>query len=46
MLDVGALRTLARQQAEIDVPMDPAIGFGMTDGAPDFQFIAGWAGMF
>ena len=20
--------------------------FGVTDGAPDFQFIAGWAGMF
>ena len=23
-----------------------AVGFGVTDGAPDFQFIAGWAGMF
>ena len=30
-LDVGALRAAAADQAEADVPMDPAIGFGMTD---------------
>jgi hypothetical protein len=29
-LDVDALRRLARAQAEADIPMDPAIGFGMT----------------
>ncbi|HWL42672.1 MAG TPA: DUF2087 domain-containing protein [Ilumatobacter sp.] len=30
-LDVAALRALARQAAEVDVPMDPTIGYGMTD---------------
>jgi hypothetical protein len=30
-LDVGALARAAQAQAEADVPMDPAIGFGMTD---------------
>jgi len=30
-LDVDALREAARRHAEVDVPMDPAIGFGMTD---------------
>jgi hypothetical protein len=31
VLDAGALRTLAQEQAETEVPMDPVIGFGMTD---------------
>ena len=30
-LDLGALREAAQRQAEIEVPMDPAIGFGMTE---------------
>ncbi len=30
-LDVEVLRELARAAAEDDVPMDPAIGYGMTD---------------
>jgi hypothetical protein len=30
-LDEAALRTVARQQSEVDLPMDPVIGFGMTD---------------
>ena len=30
-LDLAALRDAAQQQAEAEVPMDPAIGFGMTD---------------
>lgn len=30
-LDLVALRAAAQQQAEVDLPMDPAIGFGMTD---------------
>jgi hypothetical protein len=30
-LDEAALRTVARQQSEADLPMDPVIGFGMTD---------------
>lgn len=30
-LDDDALRSLAQDAAEIEVPMDPAIGFGMTD---------------
>ena len=30
-LDLEALRTLARDHAEVEVPMDPAIGFGMID---------------
>lgn len=34
-LDVDALRKLAREQAEVDIPMDPAIGFGMTDDERD-----------
>ncbi len=31
VLDLEALRVLARDQAESEIPMDPAIGFGMTD---------------
>ena len=30
-IDVDALRMAAKDAAEVDVPMDPAIGFGMTD---------------
>lgn len=30
-LDVESLRTLARRHAEVEIPMDPSIGFGMTD---------------
>ncbi len=30
-IDVDALRLAAKDAAEIDVPMDPSIGFGMTD---------------
>ena len=30
-LDESALRSVARQQSEVDLPMDPVIGFGMTD---------------
>lgn len=30
-LDVGALRAAARDHAEQEIPMDPTIGFGMTD---------------
>jgi hypothetical protein len=30
-LEVGALRALARAHAEAEIPMDPSIGFGMTD---------------
>lgn len=30
-LDVGALRGLAREAAEDALPMDPTIGYGMTD---------------
>jgi len=30
-LDDSALRAAAREAAEIEIPMDPAIGFGMTD---------------
>lgn len=30
-LDDAALRDAARQAAEIEIPMDPVIGFGMTD---------------
>lgn len=30
-IDADALRAAARQAAEIEVPMDPIIGFGMTD---------------
>jgi hypothetical protein len=30
-LDEAALRSAARQQSELDLPMDPVIGFGMTD---------------
>ncbi len=30
-LDVDALRAAAAEQAQVEVPMDPAIGFGMTD---------------
>lgn len=30
-LDPEALRAAAQQQAEVEVPMDAAIGFGMTD---------------
>src|SRR5215207_764446 len=30
-IDVDALRMAARDAAEVDVPMDPSIGFGMTD---------------
>jgi hypothetical protein len=30
-LDVDALRAAARDAAEVEIPMDPAIGFGMTD---------------
>lgn len=30
-LDLEALRELAREHAEIEIPMDPAIGYGMTD---------------
>jgi len=29
-LDLEALRDLARDQAETEIPMDPAIGYGMT----------------
>lgn len=31
VLDSNALRDLAREQAEAEIPMDPAIGYGMTD---------------
>lgn len=31
VLDVDALRRLARDAAEAELPMDPVIGFGMTD---------------
>lgn len=30
-LDVEALRAAAQDQAEAEIPMDPVIGFGMTD---------------
>lgn len=30
-LDVDALRGLARAAADVDLPMDPTIGYGMTD---------------
>lgn len=30
-LDVEALRAAARDAAEVEMPMDPVIGFGMTD---------------
>lgn len=30
-LDVDALRAAAAEQRDADIPMDPAIGFGMTD---------------
>lgn len=30
-IDVEAVRAAARAAAEVDLPMDPAIGFGMTD---------------
>lgn len=30
-LDVGALRAAAKDAAEAEIPMDPVIGFGMTD---------------
>jgi hypothetical protein len=30
-IDVEALRVAARDAAEIEIPMDPVIGFGMTD---------------
>ncbi|MFP5488329.1 MAG: DUF2087 domain-containing protein [Acidimicrobiia bacterium] len=30
-LDVDALRALAQDAAEAEIPMDPVIGFGMTD---------------
>ena len=30
-LDVGSLRGLARELATVELPMDPAIGFGMSD---------------
>jgi hypothetical protein len=30
-IDVNAMRLAAKDAAEVDVPMDPAIGFGMTD---------------
>jgi DNA-binding transcriptional ArsR family regulator len=30
-LDVAALREIARELAEVELPMDPFIGFGMTD---------------
>jgi len=30
-LDLDALRRAAKQQTEVELPMDPAIGFGMTD---------------
>lgn len=30
-LDVDALRDAAKESAEIEIPMDPAIGFGMTE---------------
>jgi hypothetical protein len=31
-IDVEALRATARDAAEVEIPMDPAIGFGMTVG--------------
>lgn len=31
-IDVEALRAAARDAAEVEIPMDPTIGFGMTDG--------------
>lgn len=31
VLDVDALRAAARDAAEVEIPMDPVIGFGMTD---------------
>ena len=30
-IDLDALRLAAKQAADVDVPMDPTIGFGMTD---------------
>jgi len=30
-IDIDALRIAAKDAAEVDVPMDPSIGFGMTD---------------
>lgn len=30
-IDVEAIRTAARAAAEVEIPMDPAIGFGMTE---------------
>lgn len=30
-VDVEGLRSAARDAAEVDIPMDPVIGFGMTD---------------
>jgi hypothetical protein len=30
-IDADALRAAARDAAEVEIPMDPAIGFGMTD---------------
>jgi hypothetical protein len=37
-LDEAALRDAAQAAAEIEIPMDPAIGFGMT---PDEQLLLG-----
>lgn len=31
LLDIPALRRAARDAADVEIPMDPAIGFGMTD---------------
>ena len=31
-LDERAMRAVARDAAEIEIPMDPVIGFGMTEG--------------
>lgn len=31
LLDIPALRQAARDAADVEIPMDPAIGFGMTD---------------
>ena len=37
-IDAAAMREAARQAADVEVPMDPIIGFGMT---PDEQLILG-----
>lgn len=42
-LDVDAIRSAARRAAELEIPMDPVIGFGMTDDERDLlaRFFSG-----